>query len=227
MTDFEAVVFDLDGTLAVPDQNYERLLATAFERAGVEPLFGVGDLDAVDTAALPTARSDREFHENLFRAGAEVAGSDPGEGVVAVVADAYLDAVDPAAVSFRPGAREALATARERYDVALVTNGGEATQVPKLQRLGIADAFDAEVYCDPAAGVEPKPDPTPLRMAVDELGVAAADAVKVGDTLAADVAGAHNAGMRSAWVPQGEVLPDPEPAPTRVFESMQAFADLL
>lgn len=227
MTDVDAVCFDLDNTLAVHDADGERLLAAAFDRAGVDPLFDAADLSAVDPATLPNADSDREFYESLFVAGATRAGTDPSPETVAAVADAYLDVYDPAAVSFRAGARDALERARERYDVALVTNGGEATQTAKLETLGIRDAFDAAVFCEPAAGIEPKPDPAPLQRALDALGATAERALMVGDGLRTDVAGARAVGMHSAWVPLDEPDPDPDPAPDYALGSMAAVADLL
>jgi putative hydrolase of the HAD superfamily len=109
-----------------------------------------------------------------------------------------------------------------------VTNGSEEIQTGKLDALGIQDAFDATVFCDPTAGIDPKPDPTPVTMAVDDLGVAPEQSVLVGDDHGADVAGAHNADARSAWVPY---LDDPttetDPEPTHVFDSMTDVAAVL
>jgi len=227
MDDIAAVLFDLDHTLCLPAQDGEALLARSFDRAGVDPLFAPADVDAVDTATLPTAESTREFFGFLFDAAAERADGDPDDADVAAVADAYVDLYDPADVSVRPGAREALSVARERYDVGLVTNGGRETQIAKLDAVGMADAFAAEVYCDPGAGIEPKPDPTPVTMAIEELGVDPDEAVLVGDDLGVDVAGAHNAGAHSAWVPLDDPRPDPEPAPRHVLDGMDAFATLL
>lgn len=222
----DAVLFDLDHTLCLPSQDSDVLLARSFDRAGVDPLFGPDDVEAVDPATLPTADSTREFFGFLFESAARNAGGGPDDAVGAV-ADAYVDLYDPARVSVRPGAREALAAAREQYAVGLVTNGDRATQTAKLETVGMADAFAAAVYCDPGAGVDPKPDPTPVRMAVDRLGVEPDDALLVGDDLGVDVAGAHNAGVRSAWVPLEDPAPDPEPAPGHVLDGMSAFADLL
>lgn len=227
MDGLDAVLFDLDGTLAVPAQDVDELLARAFRESGTGRPFRRADVDAVDTAQLPTATSDREFFENLFRAAAGNAGTDLPEADLRALADAYLDAYDPAAVAFRPGAREALSTARERYRVGLVTNGGADTQTAKLDTLGLRGAFDATVYCDPSAGIDPKPDPTPLRMAVEELGVDPRESMLVGDDLGADVAGARAFGMRSTWVPRSDPDPDPEPEPTHVADTMTDVAALL
>jgi len=227
MSDFDAVCFDLDGTLCVQDQEFVDLWDAAFELAGVDPAIAPADVADVDADAVPTVESPEAFYEELFLAAAREAGADVDRATATSVAEAYLEVHDPAAVSFRPGAREALAAARERGPVGLVTNGGEATQTAKLDALGVRDAFDAAVYCDPRAGVEPKPDPTPLRMALDRLGAAPGETLLVGDSLPADVRGAHDAGMRSAWVPVGDPEGDPEPEPTHRLDSMAAVAALL
>lgn len=225
MTDFDAVCFDLDGTLCVSDQDPDQLLESSFERAGVDPFFSMADAAAVDPSRLPPADSDVEFHELSFSAAATEAGADPSAATVTAVAEAHVELLDPTRVSFRDGARDALEYARERYNLALVTNGGRETQRAKQDALGITDHFDVAVYCDPDAGVVPKPDPTPFRTALDRLGVHADAALKVGDSHGADVVGAHNAGMRSAWVPRRghpsvDLPTDPDPAPTHHLDSM-------
>lgn len=227
MSSPDAVCFDLDGTLCVSEQDPGTLLETAFLTADADPSFGVGDLAAVDVGALPTAETDLEFYEAYFRAGARRAGADPSDPALSVVATAYLEQLDPAAVRPREGAVQAVEAAREAGPVALVTNGGEAIQRRKLDAIGLADAFDAVVCCDPANGIDPKPNPTPLELALDQLAVQPEDAVLVGDSLSCDVRGARAAGMSSAWVPTTEPDPQPDPEPTHVFQSLLELQTLL
>jgi putative hydrolase of the HAD superfamily len=227
MDDIEAVLFDLDGTICVHDQDPVALWGRAFERAGADPPVAPATVAGVDPADTPTVETRQEFFRALYEAGVERAGATLDPETAAAVTDAFLAVADPAAVSFRPGARAALAAARERGAVGLVTNGGRDSQTSKLDALGIRDAFDAAVYCDPRAGVQPKPDPTPVEMALDELGVPADGAVLVGDTLRADVRAARNAGTRSAWVPRQDRADEPVPEPDHVLERMDEFAALL
>jgi len=214
MPALDAVCFDLDGTLCVSAQDTDRLLARAFDDAGVDPLFDVDDLWTIDTSTLPTAETHLEFYTNLFREGAARAEGALSEDPIEQVAGAYLDHHDPTAVEPRDGALAALAAARDRYPVGLVTNGGASTQGAKLSALGIEDAFDVRVFCDPAAGIEPKPDPRPMERALEALGTPAERTLFVGNSLGADVAGAHATGMQSAWIPMDEPQPDPDPEPT-------------
>lgn len=226
MDDLAAVLFDLDGTLCLPDQDLQDLWKRALAAAGADDV-APADLAAVDPDRLPTVETQLAFYEGLVEAAAADAGADLAPGTATAAAEGFLAAHDPRAVSFREGARGALAAAGRRYDVGLVTNGPRETQTAKLDALGVRDAFDATVYCDPSVGIDPKPDPTPLRMAVDELGVDPGAALHVGDYLDADVVGAHAAGLRSAWVPRERPTGDPEPAPTHTLDSMDAVADLL
>jgi HAD superfamily hydrolase (TIGR01549 family) len=227
MTEYDAVVFDLDSTLCVADQDDRDIHDAIFERVGREQCFEPADLYAVDVTSLPDVESDREHYANLYGAAAEEAGADPDEGLLDALAEATLDVYDSTLVSFREGAHEALTDASERYAVGLLTNGTEDTQGTKLGRLGIEDAFDATVFCGAGTDYPSKPDPEPFEAVLDGLGVAPAKAVYVGDRLDGDVAGAHNAGMDSVWVPTGEAPPDPDPEPTYRLDSPAELPSVL
>jgi len=227
MTEYDAVVFDLDGTLCVADQDDEDIHDAIFERVGREELFEPTDLYAVDITTLPDVESDRDHYAKLYRAAAEEAGADPEEGVLDALAEATLDVYDSTLVSFREGAREALTYASERYAVGLLTNGTEDTQGAKLDRLGIGDTFDAAVLCGAGTDYPSKPDPKPFAAVLDGLGVVPGNAVYVGDRPDGDVAGASSAGMDSMWVPTGDPPADPEPEPTYLLKSPAALSEVL
>lgn len=222
-----AVCFDLDLTLCETTQNRSEVVAGAFERAGVDQYCEVADLAAV-APDVPEVESDHEFFAALFELAAErVDGVDPATVPTADLASAHGDLVDHSQVRFRDGAERALEAAREHGPVGLVTNGARDTQTTKLDALGIADAFDVAVFCDPSEGMPPKPDPEPIRSAVDALGVDPANALHVGDSKASDVAGAHAAGVRSAWVPYGEASDDADHDPHHAFDAPDDVVDLL
>lgn len=225
MSGVTTICFDLDSTLCVRDQDDEEIHEAVFDRVGVEPIFTPADVANVDATDLPTAESDLEYWENVFRAVATDVGCEAG--LAPDLAEAMVDVVDPTAVSFREGARAALDHARERYDVALVTNGAESTQRAKLETLGIRDAFDATVFCDPATGIEPKPDPTPFRRVLADLDSSPDEAMHVGNSHRADVAGAHNAGLRSAWVPLERTAVESGPEPTYTLASPDELSGVL
>jgi len=53
-----------------------------------------------------------------------------------------------------------------------------------------------------------KPHPRIFQLALDRLGCIAQEAVMVGDTLGADILGAHNAGMPGIWITRRADTPD-------------------
>lgn len=220
----DAVLFDLDRTLCESTQDFSAVLASTFEQVDVDPYCTVADMEAV-VGETPECESDREFFESLFSLAADRVGA--GAVPASELAATYESQLDYSEVAFRPGAKAAVVAARDHGPVALVTNGGRETQTTKLEALGIADAFDATVFCDPANGVPTKPDPTPFRTAVEEIGVAPEACVHVGDSNAEDVAGAHAAGVRSAWVPYGDVTNDVAHDPHHTFDAPDDVVDLL
>ena len=63
-----------------------------------------------------------------------------------------------------------------------------------------------------------KPHPEPFERALAALGTPASRTVHVGNSLSSDVAGAHAAGIASAWLKAGT---EPDPVPTYQLESMR------
>ncbi|MBD9427094.1 HAD family hydrolase [Pseudomonas sp. PDM15] len=94
-----------------------------------------------------------------------------------------------------------------RYTLGVITNGNA-----DVHRLGLADYFRFAL-CAEELGIG-KPDPHPFQTALQHAGVAAEQAVHIGDHPGDDIAGAHAAGLRAIWFnPQGkpwegEQLPD-------------------
>lgn len=227
----DAVFFDLDNTLCVSNQSDEDIHREAFERAGIDPFVSLQDIRAVESAEIATAESDTEFYRNLYQAALGDSSPDPDPGVLTELAEATVDVIDQTDVSFRDGAEAALMTVRERYDVGLITNGGRETQAAKLDALGIDDVFDATVFCDPSAGIEPKPSREPFQMALSRLDVSADRSLYVGDDFSADVVGAHEAGLRPVWAPlesdRASQQRNPDPDPAHVLDSMAELPAIL
>lgn len=233
MADVDAVCFDLDSTLCVSNQSDSDIHGAVFDRAGIDPLFTPAELRAVDAADVETADTDAEFYTNLYRATVASRSTDLDiePSLLEELGEITADVVDQTDVSFRPGAEEMLAYARDRYEVGLITNGGERTQTAKLEVLDIADAFDVAVFCDPSEGIDPKPATEPFRRALSELSASAGNTVYVGNDHSTDVVGAHAAGLQSAWLPlvrAHETAPRaPEPAPTYRLESPTDLSSIL
>jgi putative hydrolase of the HAD superfamily len=104
------------------------------------------------------------------------------------------------------GAADLLIALRPHARIGIVTNNLLEEQRDKLDYCGLAAFVDALIASEDV-GVS-KPDRGIFDIALDRLGVAAADAVMVGDSWANDVAGAVHAGIRAIWF-----NPDRQPAP--------------
>ncbi|MEO6858668.1 MAG: HAD-IA family hydrolase [Solirubrobacteraceae bacterium] len=97
-----------------------------------------------------------------------------------------------------PDALPALRWARQRGMRIVVVSNWDSALGEMLGRVGLAPWLDG-VVSSAVAGVA-KPDPAIFAIALAEVGVDAAEALHVGDSLAEDVAGARAAGVRAVWL---------------------------
>ncbi|OSO92210.1 haloacid dehalogenase [Halorubrum ezzemoulense DSM 17463] len=221
MRRFAAVAFDLDDTLCRHDHDVDALYRRAFEEAGVEP-FGEPE-ELWPLLAGPPDPDDRVGYRG---AGFARLAAQHGRDVDPVALAAAFEAVaDESRVAYLPGATEALAAAAAAGPVGVLTNGPEDRQRAKIEALGLDDLVDAIVY----AGDLPrrKPHAEPFERLTAALSVDAEETLYVGNSLSYDVAGAHNAGLRSAWL---RASPDDAPGaygPDHVVDSLAEIADLL
>lgn len=197
----DAVVFDLDYTLAVPDRDRATLLAAASDAAGAPPLSRDAYVEAHRENDHGATR------EPIFERLLDDANhpADPAD-VAAAYREAVAEAMTPVA-----GAETLVTDLRTSYAVGLLTDGPARAGRSKLRALGWRDLFDAAVVTG-EVGAD-KPDPWGFAAVCECLGVAPGDAVYVGDSPDLDVAGATAAGM-----PVVQVLyeggPDPDPRTT-------------
>ncbi|SER91626.1 HAD family hydrolase [Natrinema salaciae] len=184
----QAVVFDLDYTLAVPRRDRATILDEATTATDAPSLTRDAYLEA-HRRNLTTETREPIFADLLEGTGTD---ADP-----AAVATAYRETIS-ASLEPLPGVESMLAALRDEYRVGLLTNGPVRAQRDKLETLGWEDAFDAALVTgELEAG---KPDPRAFEAITGELGVDPADAVYVGDEIEADVRGATKAGMRAIQV---------------------------
>ena len=225
-----AVLFDLGDTLIFQAHRPEdaRLYARMAEQA--RPLlqsWGLGrqhlDLPALLRdlyRAVETAQPERRAR------GYEVDGSFITQGALAAYG---VDALPEQAAAFwrATDVGYALWGAQTYPDVvdtlrrlhrsgllrALVSNNWFPSETVRSQLGGVGITHDLlPVIVSSADVMRPKPRPEPFLRALDQLSVAPADAVFVGDDLEADVRGAKALGMTTVWKLNGrhEVPPAPE-----------------
>lgn len=221
MNRYEAVLFDLDGTLCQPTGDVTAAYEAAFESVGIEP-FG----EPAALWQLLDGPPDPDDHVGYLATGFARLATIHGRQVDPVsLSTGFLDAIDHAAVEFAPGAKAAIGRATETARTGLVTNGPQSRQSPKVETLGLTDRLDTVVY----AGDLPrrKPHAEPFDRALAALDVAPADAVYVGNSLKYDVAGAFTAGLDSVWLRPGPDADDEGYRPTWTLDSLETLDTVL
>lgn len=195
MAGFDAVLFDLDGTLCERTQDTELLYAAAFEQVGVEP-FG----DPKSLWASLEGPPDHDDWIGYIGSGFTRLAAQHGRTEVdpLALAEAVQSLVDDTAVALRPGAAIALDHAASVGPVGLVTNGPAASQRTKLESLGIAGRFSTLVFGADLA--RKKPHAQLFEQALASIDVPPNRALYVGNSLEYDVAGAQMAGLSVAWL---------------------------
>lgn len=218
---FDAVLFDLDGTLCDRSQDTEAMWEAAFERVGEAPFATPSEL----WAALDGPPDHDDWVGYIGAGVARLAAQHGRTDVEPLALATALEAiVDDTAVTAVPGTLEALDAAAERGPIGIVTNGPRASQKTKLDALGIGDRFDTVTY-----GAElprKKPHAAPFERALSELDVTPARALYVGNSLEYDVAGAQNAGLDVAWLRRSDEDVGAY-EPEYVIDSLAALPQLL
>jgi pyrophosphatase PpaX len=184
----EAVLFDFDGTLADTTelilQCYRHTMTTHLGECPPDERWLAGFGTPLETQIALFARSEAEQEEML---------------------DTYRlhqrDLMDRMLEPF-PGAVEAVAElGRRGVRLAIVTSRMRRATLRGLELCGLMQHF--EVVITPEDVVNPKPDPEPVRLAVQRLGVDPARVWFVGDS-PHDVVAGQAAGVRTAaalWGP--------------------------
>jgi putative hydrolase of the HAD superfamily len=112
------------------------------------------------------------------------------------------------------------------YPMAVITNGPSEGQREKLAVTGL-DRYFQMVVTSNDIGVG-KPDQAIFRHALDGLGVEACGALHVGDSLEADVLGAHNTGLTAVWLNRrGAQREGHHPVPHHEIRSLSELNSLL
>jgi HAD superfamily hydrolase (TIGR01549 family) len=206
-----AVLFDLDDTLF----DHRRSARAALTE--VHRIHGRGtDLDAFErqhTTYLEVMHAEvlagriglDEARRERFRRMFEALGITLSDADVGAAASAYRSGYMIARRAL-DGAAELLLALRPHARIGIVTNNLLEEQQDKLQYCGLASCVDVLIASEDV-GVS-KPDRGIFEIALSRMGVAAQDAVMVGDSWANDIAGAAAAGIRAVWF-----NPDRQPLP--------------
>ena len=93
------------------------------------------------------------------------------------------------------GAYELLKYLKAKYQLHIITNGFEETQILKMKRSEILPYFN-EIITSESVGVK-KPNPKVFEYALKKASTIASSSVMIGDHLEADIEGAQNCGLKT------------------------------
>lgn len=223
----EAICFDFGGTLDGPADHWLPRFARLYAAAGLA--VSMDELRAAFGHATRCGYAERrmaraplhelvEFHlRRQFEHLGRLDEACLNEARLAALLDAFL-----------ADARRALAESRfvlerlhHRYSLGVISNFyGNVDRV--LADAGIAPLL-ATIIDSNRVGMS-KPDRRIFELALDDLGCRPEQVLYVGDSFDKDVAGAHAAGLRTAWL-VGDADP-PCPAPQLVDLRLRRLGDL-
>ncbi len=213
-----AVLFDLDDTLfdhrgcardaleAVQASHpcFREIAFAELEQAHARFLEELHQDVMMGRVPLEVARNER--FRRLFAAAGVTAADDLARLAASTYRARYAGARRAIA-----GAAALLPLVRARARIGIVSNNLLEEQREKLRVCGLDGFIDALVVSE-EAGVS-KPEPAIFALALERLGCAVAEAVMVGDSWPADIAGARASGIRAIWFnPHHDPVPDGEAA---------------
>lgn len=194
MVTYEAVLFDLDGTICRRTGDATAAYRKAFDKIGTEQ-FG----ESSDLWGQLNGPPDPDDRIGYIATGFARLAAIHGRQIDPVkLSTAFVSAIDDRAVGFTPGAERAISLAAENAHVGLITNGPQDRQIAKIETLELRDRFETIVYAGDL--YRRKPHAHPFNRALDELDVSPDRSVYVGNSLDYDVAGAFTAGLDSVWL---------------------------
>ncbi|MEO8276560.1 MAG: HAD family hydrolase [Thermoanaerobaculia bacterium] len=182
----KALVFDLYGTVIHLDER-------PFQR-GISRLIRAGRREWIeflrDVLVVRAFATDADFVAAIFERFPAREGLDPEEARAHAL---ELLARELAAARVEPSAKSILGFLHRRgLALGLLTNSASPFREP-FDRLALRESFDRAIFsCDLGAK---KPVETSYRAALDSLGVGAAEAMMIGDSLANDVQAPRALGM--------------------------------
>ena len=241
---YRAILFDLYDTVVL----FRRLVPT-LTVAGTRWRSTMGWMTEVVTCELPSVEFD-SFLRAITETTAEIVRQRPPEYLEVPSAERFRRAL------VRLGVTDGLEAKAARLSATHMRHLAEATELPPehltllrsladhyrlglvsnfdhgptaravIARHGLTDLFASTVISDGFG--RRKPHPAIFAAALSQLGVSAADAVFVGDSVADDVGGAQAAGMDAIWLNAGGVpLPEGSPAPRYTIARLVELREVL
>lgn len=208
---FDAVVFDADGTLF----DTENLMYQVWVEVGEEMNFPYPGREYLDYVGLNRATVLSLMRERYDE------GFDGADFMVRCVAR-LSERIEREGIPLKPGAREILALLREKQiPVGLATSTHRVRTDRRLELCGLRDCFQAVTTGDEVT--KGKPDPEIYRTTCEKLGVAPGRCLAVEDSKNG-ILSAHAAGMPVAMVP--DMIPPTEELHQIVWKKFDSLLSL-
>ncbi|MGB9894745.1 MAG: HAD family hydrolase [Thermoproteota archaeon] len=195
MSKFEAVIFDVDGTLF---DSREAFYTMVYEVSKVLGWKQPEKDKVVKLIGLPNHEISRKLVSMISSSVNSDYEIKRYEELVAKLWEPYYL---PKYVKLYPGVKETLSYLRGRGIKMAVVSNGSKSEIPKyLKNGGIYEFFQAIITADDVK--EPKPAPEPVLKALRELNVSKERGLMIGDTLI-DGISARRAGVKVALLTWG------------------------
>ncbi len=201
-----AVIFDLDNTLydfmgakdqairAAVDAMIDAGLRMTHEEA-YRRIFKIYDLKGIEYQKV--------FNAFLLEAQGEV-----DDRILAAAVVAYRRSRDGTLVLYPHVLLTLNRLLKEGYGLAVLSDAPRFEAWIRLCMLRLHQVFDVVLTFDDTGHRKPRPEP--FRMALERLGVAAHEAVMVGDWPARDIAGAAELGIHTVYARYGDTYQSPD-----------------
>ena len=196
----DAVIFDLDNTLTdfmrAKEQSI-RAAALAMVDAGMSMT-----PDEVAEGIFAIYKERGIEHQRVFNLFLEKTMGRVEDRILAAAVVAYRRARDGALTPY-PHAKMVLnRLLKQGYQLAVVSDAPRFEAWLRLVCLGLHHTFDLVLTFDDTG--HHKPDPTPFRMALEQLGVEPERALVIGDWKERDILGGRNAGLHTVYARYGD-----------------------
>ena len=188
-----AILFDLDGTLIDSAPDIATAVNIVLASDGLPPL-------SVDTARSMIGHGIRKLVDRAYVHSAMPLDGDELDAREAAMMTAYTNHLTDRTILLEGVAATLPKLVASWAKMAVVTNKPRRLTLGILGKFSLSDMFDIVIGGDDASAR--KPDPAPVLLALERLGVAAGDAVMVGDS-AADTDAAKAAGVYSILIEGG------------------------
>ena len=192
-TKITTILFDFDGTL----MNTNDLIIDSWRHT-----FRVIEDKDIDEDEII-----RTFGEPLIKTMEKTFPNVPTEECVEIYRSYHRDSFGDR-ISLFPGVKEMLEELKALgYKMAVVTSRAALTTREAMEKYEIQDLFDVVVTCDDTD--KHKPDPEPVRIALNQLKSSPEESIMIGDSMY-DILCARNAGVLSVLVGWAMAVTDEE-----------------